>query len=278
VAGIKVVTDSACDLPQALVDELAIAIVPLSIRFGSEEFVDRRDLTPDQFWSRCASSSVLPETAAPSPGAFRAAFQQAGEEGYSGVVCVSLSSALSATHQAAVKGAEDLDLPVRVIDSTSITLGQGIMVLAGARAAAAGKSLEDVAGTVEDLVPRTRVFGALDTLEYLRKGGRIGSARALLGSMLSVKPILRIQDGAVAEESKQRTRGRALAYVVDKVKAAGRIENLGVINGAAPDLEAFLDMLGALYPREEIVVADIGPVIGSHCGPGTIGVTYHTPV
>jgi len=278
VAGIKVVTDSACDLPQALVDELAIAIVPLTIRFGSEEFVDRRDLTPDEFWSRCAASPVLPETAAPSPGAFQAAFQQAGADGYAGVVCVSLSSALSATHQAAVKGAEELDIPVRVIDSTSITLGQGIMVLAGARAAAAGKSLDDVAGTVEDLVPRTRVFGALDTLEYLKKGGRIGSARALLGSVLSVKPILRIQDGVVAEESKQRTRGRALAYLVDNVKAAGPIENLGVLNGAAPDVEAFLDMLGALYPREEIVVGDIGPVIGSHCGPGTIGVTYHTPV
>lgn len=276
MAGIRVVTDSACDLPQSLVDELAIDIVPLTIRFGTEEFVDRRDLTPEQFWSRCAASSVLPETAAPSPGSFGAAFKRAADDGCDGVVCVNLSSALSATYQAAVQAAGEAPVPVKVIDSTSLTLGQGIMVLAGARAAAAGKGLDDVAGTVEDLVPRTRVFGALDTLEYLKKGGRIGSARALMGSMLSVKPILRIQDGAVAEESKQRTRARALAYLVDKVKAAGAIENLGVLNGASADLETFLDMLAPLYPRADIVVGDIGPVIGSHCGPGTIGVTYHT--
>jgi DegV family protein with EDD domain len=275
VAGIRVVTDSACDLPQSLVDELAIDIVPLSIRFGAEEFVDRRDLTPDQFWARCAASAVLPETAAPSPGSFGEAYQRAADDGCDGVVCVNLASALSATHQAALKGAEDSPVPVRVVDSTSITLGQGIMVLAGARAAAAGKALDDVAGTVEDLVPRTRVFGALDTLEYLKKGGRIGSARALLGSVLSVKPILRIQDGVVGEESKQRTRARALAHLVDIVKAAGAIENLGVLNGASPDLDAFLDLLDGLYPRSEIVVGDIGPVIGSHCGPGTLGVTYH---
>jgi DegV family protein with EDD domain len=278
VVGIRVVTDSACDLPQSLVDELKIDIVPLSIRFGAEEFVDRRDLTPEQFWSRCAASSVLPETAAPSPGAFGAAYQRAAEDGCDGVVCINLAAALSATYQAAVQAAGDSPVPVKVVDSTSITLGQGIMVLAGARAAAAGKSLDDVAGAVEDLVPRTRVFGALDTLEYLKKGGRIGSARALLGSVLAVKPILRIQDGTVAEESKQRTRARALSYLIDKVKEAGAIENLGVLNGASPDLETFLDMLGPLYPRADIVVGDIGPVIGSHCGPGTLGVTYHTPV
>ena len=278
MAGVRVVTDSACDLPQSLVDELKIDIVPLSIRFGSEEFVDRRDLTPEQFWSRCAGSPVLPETAAPSPGAFGAAYQRAADDGCDGVVSINLSSALSATYQAAVQAAGEASLPVKVIDSTSITMGQGIMVLAGARAAAAGKGLDDVAGTVEDLVPRTRVYGALDTLEYLKKGGRIGSARALLGSVLSVKPILRIQDGAVAEESKQRTRARALAYLVDKVKQAGAIENLGVLNGASPDLDSFLDLLGELYPRDDIVVGDIGPVIGSHCGPGTLGVTYHAAV
>lgn len=151
------------------------------------------------------------------------------------------------------------------------------MVLAAARAAAAGKSLEDVAGTVEDLIPRTRVFGALDTLEYLRKGGRIGSAQAFFGSMLSIKPILEIANGAVAAESKQRTRARALRYLVDKVHQAGAIENLGVLNAAAPDVEVFLGMLGEIYPRQDIVVGDVGAVIGSHCGPGTLGVTYHVP-
>lgn len=278
MGNVKVITDSACDLPQALADELLVDIVPLTIRFGTEELVDRRDLTPDQFWARCRTSTVLPETAAPSPGSFRAAYEAAAENGFSGIVCINLSAALSATHQAALTAAEHSPLPIRVIDSTSLTLGQGIMVLAAARAAAAGKGMEDVAGIVEDLVPRTRVFGALDTLEYLRRGGRIGSAQAFFGSVLSIKPILEIRNGAVSGESKQRTRARALRYVVDKVRQAGRVENLGVLNAAAPDLDGFLDLLAEVYPRQEIVVGDVGPVIGSHSGPGTLGVCYHVPV
>ena len=274
---VRVVTDSACDLPQNLVDELAIDIVPLSIRFGTDELVDRRDLTPDQFWSRCQASAVLPETAAPSPGAFQQAFTRAADEGCPGVVCINLSAALSATYQAASAAAEAVAerIPVRVIDSRSVTLGLGLMVVSAARAAAAGKAAEDVAGIVEDLIPRTRVFGALDTLEYLKKGGRIGGAAALLGTMLSIKPIVEVANGVVEGESRQRTRSRALAYLVDKVRQAGEIEDLGVLTGASADLDAFLDQLGRVYPRDKIIVGDIGAVIGSHTGPGTIGVTFH---
>jgi DegV family protein with EDD domain len=275
-AQVKVVTDSACDLPQALVDELGIEIVPLTIRFGTEELVDRVDLTPDQFWARCNASPVLPETAAPSPGAFQTVFTRAADEGCSGVVCVNLSAALSATYQSACTAAEAVSdlIPVRVIDSLSLTMGQGMMVVGAARAAAAGKGVEDVAGVVEELVPRTHTFGALDTLEYLKKGGRIGGAQAFLGSMLSVKPILEIANGAVEPESRQRTRGRALAYLVDKVRKAGDIETLGVMDGSAPDIDQFLEMLSAVYPRGDIIVGPIGAVIGAHAGPGTVGVTY----
>ena len=275
MGAVRIVTDSACDLPPELVEELTIEVVPLTIRFGSEELVDRRDLTPAQFWARCNASPVLPETAAPSPGAFQAAFTKAADEGCPGVVCINLSGGLSATHQSAVTASASSPIPMRTVDSRSISLGLGIIVLAAARAAAAGKSIEDVAGLSEDLVARTRLFGTLDTLEYLKKGGRIGAAAALLGSVLAIKPVIQLSDGAVAEESKQRTRGRALQYLVDKVRKAGEIENMGVLNGAARDLDQFLDMLGAVYPREQIVVGDIGAVIGSHTGPGTLGVTYH---
>lgn len=273
---VRVVTDSACDLPASIADELAIDIVPLTIRFGEEEFVDRRDLTPQQFWARMNKSPVLPETAAPSPGAFEEAFRKAAAEGAEGVVCINLSGQLSATIQSAQLAAEAVKgvVDVRVVDSRSLTLGLGNLVIAAGRAAQAGKSADDVVAVVEDLVPRTRTIAALDTLENLKKGGRIGGAQAMIGSMLSIKPIIRIE-GAVEQESKQRTRSKALAYLVDKVKAERKVEHLAVVHGDAPDLEQFLDLLAPVFPRDEITVAQIGPIIGAHGGPRLIGVTYH---
>jgi len=278
--GVRVVTDSACDLPNDLAVELDIDIVPLTIRFGDEEFVDRRDLSPKQFWARCATSPVLPETAAPSAGAFEEAFRAARAAGAEGVVCINLSSKLSATYQAAQVAANALEgeLPVRVVDSLSVTMGLGSIALAAARLAAAGKSIDDVAGAAEDLSHRTRVLGTLDTLENLKKGGRIGGAKAMLGSMLSLKPVIWVVDGLVEEESKQRTRSRALRYLVDKVaeQAKQGIEDLAVMHGDAPDLDEFLDMLNEHFPREDIVIGDIGAVIGTHGGPRVMGVAYHT--
>ena len=278
--GVRVVTDSSCDLPNDLAVELGIEIVPLTIRFGDDEFVDRRDLSPKQFWARCATSPVLPETAAPSAGAFEEAFRAAKAAGADGVVCVNLSSKLSATYQAAQMAAKTLEgeLPVRVIDSLSVTMGLGNIALTAARLAAAGKSIDDVAGAADDLVHRTRVLGTLDTLENLKKGGRIGGAKAMLGSMLSLKPVIWVVDGVVEEESKQRTRSRALRYLVDKVaeQAKQGIEDLAVMHGDAPDLDEFLDMLDKHFPRENIVIGDIGAVIGTHGGPRVMGVAYHT--
>jgi DegV family protein with EDD domain len=278
--GVRVVTDSACDLPNDLAVELGIEIVPLTIRFGDEEFVDRRDLSPKQFWARCATSPVLPETAAPSAGAFEETFRAAKAAGADGVVCINLSSKLSATYQAAQVAANTLEgeLPVRVVDSLSVTMGLGSIALTAARLAAAGKSIDDVAGAAEDLVRRTRVLGTLDTLENLKKGGRIGGAKAMLGSMLSLKPVIWVVDGVVEEESKQRTRSRALRYLVDKVaeQAKQGIEGLAVMHGDAPDLDEFLDLLDTHCPRDDIVIGDIGAVIGTHAGPRVMGVAYHT--
>lgn len=276
---IRVVTDSACDLPQELADELGIEIVPLSIRFGEESLVDRRDLSPTEFWTRVAGSSVLPETAAPSPGAFEETFRRAGAEGAEGVVCVSISSALSATFQAAQLGARAVEgtVPVRVIDSRTVSIGQGLMAVAAARMAKQGKGLDDVAGAAEDLITRTRTYAALDTLENLKKGGRIGSAQAFLGSVLSIKPIIEIAGGKVEPESKQRTRSKSLRYLVDKVRQYPQVEDLAVVHGDAPDVDELLDMLGAIYPRDEIIVAQVGAVIGTHGGPRIVGLTFHIP-
>jgi DegV family protein with EDD domain len=278
---IRIVTDSSCDLPVDLESRHRIVIVPLTIRFGSEEFVDRRDLTPKEFWARCASARVLPETAAPSPGAFEEAFRQASsEDGAEGILCVTLSAGLSATFQAAELAARSFSsepgvgVPVRVIDSRTLTMGLGNLCLSAARVAEEGGGIDEVAGAVEARIPLTRTYAALDTLDNLKKGGRIGGAQAMLGSMLSIKPIIDITGGKVEQEAKQRTRSKSLRYLADKVREHAGVENLAVMHGDAPDVEEMLDLLGTVYPRERIVVGDLGAVIGAHGGPRTMGITF----
>ena len=279
MGAIHVVTDSASDLPDALAAEHNIEIVPLTIRFGEESLVDRRDLTPTEFWARVASTPVLPETAAPSPGAFEESFRRAAADGADGVVCVTLSAALSATFQSAQLAARAVQdvIPVRVVDSRAVSLGEGLMAVAASRMSKRGKGLDDCVDAAEDLVPRTRTYAALDTLENLKKGGRIGAAQAMLGSVLSIKPIIEITGGKVEAESKQRTRSKSLRYLVEKVRQFPRVEDLAVMHGDAPDVDELVDMLGAVYPRDDIIVEQVGAVIGTHGGPRVIGVTFQVP-
>lgn len=278
MARVRVVTDSAGDLTPSLAEERGVTIVPLSIRFGSEEFVDGATLTAEEFWRRCKSSDVLPETSAPSPGAFQEAFLAAASDGYDGVVCINISGALSATYQAARTAADTAadQVPVRVIDSRSVTMGQGLMVLAAAESAAGGASLDEVEAVVQGRIERTQVFGAIDTLEHLEKGGRIGGARALLGSLLSIKPVVHVVDGVVEEESKQRTRSRQLRYLADKIIGFGNLERVAVCNGAASDLDDLLGLLSGVDVKYPLEVVNLGPVVGTHTGPGTIGVCVVT--
>ena len=275
---IRIVTDSACDLPDETAAALGIQIVPLTIRFGEEEFVDRRDLTPEAFWERCASSPTLPETAAPAPGEFEAAYRSLAADGATGVVVVSLSAALSATMQSAELAARSVSdtIPVEVVDSRSATMGQGIIALAAARLAASGASMTEVADAVRSLAGRTKVWGALDTLDNLKKGGRIGGAKAMLASVLSIKPIIEVRDGKVEEGGKQRTRSKALAFLVDKVASYGEIDNVAVLHAACPDADAFVARIREVSGHDPLV-GNIGPVVGSHAGIGTIGVTFQTP-
>jgi len=272
---VKVVTDSACDLDDKVVAELGITIVPLSIRFGSEEYVDRVNLSPQQFYEKMAAASDLPETAAPSPGAFEQAFRAALDGGADGVVCVNLSGALSATIQSAQNAARSMpDAPIRIVDSRSVTGGLGSQVAAAARAARDGGSLDDIAAMVEGMVPRTRVFGALDTLDNLKKGGRIGGAQAFLGSLLSIKPLIEIRDGVVHEAGKPRTRGKAIRQLVDRVREAGEVENVYVLHGMAPDADELIDLVSEVVPRDQITTGIIGATIGTHGGPRVAGVTF----
>jgi DegV family protein with EDD domain len=276
---VRIVTDSSCDLPDDLVAELGIDVIPLTIRFGSEELVDRRDLTPSQFWARCATSAVLPETSAPSPGAFEEAFRTAAAAGAGGVACITLSTKLSATGEAAQAAARAVadDIPVKVVDSLSVSLGLGMIVVESARRAAAGATLDEIAALAEDMAGRTKVYASLDTLENLKKGGRIGAAQALLGSILSIKPVIEVVDGKVEPGPKQRTRSRALQWLADQVAAQPGVENLAVPHGDAPDVDTLLGLLAGHFPRERIVVGQLGAVVGAHTGPRTIGVAFQIP-
>jgi len=272
---VRVVTDSACDLPDDLIERDGIEVVPLTIRFGKEELVDRKELSTDEFWRRLADSDVLPETSAPSAGAFEAAFRRLIADGATGIVCINLSSKLSATMQSAQVAAQAIepDCPVVVVDSLMVSMGLGSLCLTAARRAAEGDSLESIVANVTARRNRSKLYGTLDTLEFLKKGGRVGNARALLGSMLAIKPVLEVRDGEVEEAGKVRTRSKALRLLVDRVKE-GPFENLAVLHGNAPDLDELLDLLEPLAPRDEIVIGQIGPVIGTHAGPRVIGVTF----
>ena len=273
--GVRVVTDSACDLPDDLIERNGIGVVPLTIRFGNEELIDRKELSTDEFWRRLADSDVLPETSAPSAGAFEGAFRRMVEDGATGIICINLSSKLSATMQSAQVAAQAVqaDCPVVVIDSLMVSMGLGSLCLTAAQRAADGDSLDSIVANVTDRRNRSKLYGALDTLEFLKKGGRVGNARALLGTMLAIKPVLEVRDGVVEEAGKVRTRSKALRLLVDRVKE-GPFENLSVLHGNAPDVDELLDLLEPLAARDQIVVGQIGPVIGTHAGPRVIGVTF----
>ena len=273
---VKIVTDSSCDLPQSMADALGITIVPLSVRFGEVEYIDRTTITSDEFWAKCSASPVLPETAAPPPGAFETAFRDLKSAGATAVVAIMLSSDLSATMQSAELAAKAVgsDVDVRVVDSRSASMGLGLTVLECARRANEGANADEIVALAQDLIGRTFVFAALDTLENLKKGGRIGGAKAMLASALSIKPLIQIKDGRVEEAGKQRTRSKALAFLVDVLRERkGRIEQLGILHAQCADIDSFRSMVTADYDGE-VIVGDIGAVIGTHAGQGATGLAF----
>ena len=276
MAQIRVVTDTACDLPQDIIDRFGLALVPLRIRFGQEEFVDRFELSTEDFWARCSTFDELPSTAAPSPGQFQVAFETIRDEGADGLVCVNLSSKLSATIEAARQAARAFDgsFEVRIVDSLSVSLGQGLVVVEAAERAATGASIDVVEAAASKAVAGLKLFGAIDTLENLKRGGRIGNAQALLGSLLSIKPVIEVRGGIVEQESKQRTRSRSLRYLAEKALAAGPVSRMAVLSALAPDLDELIAMLADVDSAQPLMISTVGPVIGTHAGPGAVGVTW----
>ena len=275
MAPVRIITDSASDLPQSEADRLGIDVVSLTIRFGAEEFLDR-DLSPAEFWSKCASSPTLPESSAPSPGAFQEAFERAATEGCDGIVVVALTSLLSATFSSATLAAEAVKgkIAVSIIDTRAATMSEGLLAIELGEMAQAGKSMEEIVARGNQLVPELGVIATIDTLEHLIKGGRLGGAKAFLGQILSIKPILAVREGVVAEAGKARTRSKALVILAQVARDAGPIRRISVIHSQCPDTQTLIDLVSDIPTKYPLVIADMGSTIGTHGGPGIIGVAW----
>ncbi len=269
----QVVTDSSCDLSPAEVSALDIAQVPLMVTVGGVEYEDGIGLSAADFWQRWSSSGPPPGTAAPSPARFAQAFLGALDGGYREVLCLTLSAKLSATFQSATLAAAEVAdrIPVRVIDSVSVSMGLGIQVRRAAQLCQEGHHLDEVVEVVTQLQRHQVIRFTLPSLESLRRGGRIGRASALLGSLLSIQPLLGLSAGEVVPVGRQRSRQRAFQEMVSLVAPApGELEHLSVVHGNAPDVHMLVELLrGAGTPSPEVTL--LGPTVGCHVGPGTVG-------
>lgn len=275
---VRVVTDSASDLPASLIDQHDIRVVPLTVRFGTTEYIDGEELTADRFWQLLESGKDLPETAPPPPYRFEREIKEARNDGAEGVVIVTMSSAVSATFQAAALSAERLgsSIPVKVVDSRTLSMAQGFSVLAAARLAAEGGSVEEVAAEALMASTHTGILAAVETLEFLRRGGRIGGVGALVANLLDVKPILGLEDGVVTAAGRARTRRAALDVIAEQVLGLPSLVELAVVHGRADDVDTLVEAVSPRIDPDRIVIADMGPVIATHAGPGVLGVAFRT--
>lgn len=274
---VRVICDSAADLPQNLINELDIQVVPIVVHLAGNSYMDGVDLFAEQFYSLLQETKEIPFTSQPAPMDYLNAYQKAIDEGATEILLISLSSGLSGSYQTAVLATsmlERTDVQIEVIDSRAASYAIGIQVVAAARAAKAGKSLAEVKAIAEAYRDHNQVFFLVDTLEYLQKGGRIGKASALIGSLLNIKPILSLnKDGIVYAHEKVRGKNKAVNRLFElghEVVPSGPV-SIGVMH-AQNEAEAnkWVERAKQEFDVKEIVLADIGPVIGTHAGPGTV--------
>jgi DegV family protein with EDD domain len=272
---VKVVTDSLADIPKPIADELEITQVPCIVRFGDQEFRDRVDLYPTEFYRKLVASPTLPATSQPAAGEFEAVYRKLGET-TNQIVSIHVIGTLSGTLNAARLGAQNVpNLRIEHIDSKQVTMGMGWLVILAARAAQAGASLDEIKKLVEDTIPRVHVLAMLDTLEYAQRGGRLGKGAALVGTLLHVKPLLSAVNGEILPVENVRTQKRAIERLIEIVLGSGPIQELAVIHADAPILAAKVQkLLSATFPEEQIVMGETGPVLGTHVGPGGVGIAW----
>ncbi|MFC1993953.1 DegV family protein [Chloroflexota bacterium] len=268
-----VVTDSTADIPSEVARNLGIVVIPLTVQFGSEVFRDGIDISADEFFYKLKDSPTLPTTSQPSPGDFAEIYNNLATK-VNEIISIHISAKLSGTYNSAVLGRQEVSKGCRieVIDSLQASMGLGLIVIAAAKLARQGATFEEVSGMVHDAIPRTHFFGLVDTLEYLKKGGRIGKAEAFLGMLVHIKPLLVLRNGEIHGLEKLRSRKRALRRLVELGKSFKHIEEMAIFYSTNPDeAEIFSEHLAPIFPRDQVYRARFGPVIGTYVGPGALG-------
>ena len=272
---VKIVTDTLSDIPFDLAQELGITIVPLNLHFGTETYRDKIDIGTEEFYKKLVEGNVFPTTSAPPPGIFVELYTKLAEE-TDDILAIMTSSKFSAIHESALQatGMVELDSSIEVIDSLLVIGGLMIVVIAAAKAARAGDSLVQISDMVKQAIPRAHTRVAFDTLEYLRRGGRIGKAQAFLGGLLKVNPILAVKNGEVMPVTRARNRNQAMDHLVEFATGFPKIAEIVVEDATTSDeAEMLVERLGDVFPKENIYRAKVSPVVGTHVGPRVLAVS-----
>jgi len=273
---VKIVTDSSADLPPQLAQQLGITVVPLYVRFGSEVYRERVDISDDEFYQRLLHGPTHPVTIQPSPQDFVNAYQELSPEA-DGIVSIHISSKLSGTCNSALQGKEmtDKGCPIEVVDSQLVSVGLGLISMAAATVAKTGADLQRVVEEVKQTIPNSRLLCLIDTLKYLLLGGRIGKAKALVGSLLKVKPLLTLKEGETVPVGQARSRSKGIERLFDFVKNATDIQDLAVAYSTTLDeAQALAERMGSIFTKEPIKVVRLGTTLGVHLGPGALVVAF----
>jgi len=270
---VKIVTDSSSDIPPAIARELDITVVPLSVRFGTQTYRDGIDIMPEEFYRRLVEEPVHPATAAMSPGDFAGVYDKLAADA-GGIISIHLSQKVSATYNAAVQGRnlmENKACAVEIIDSRFVTIALGLITIAAARAARAGKGMQEIVAQVNALIPCMRVYGILYTLKYVMRGGRLGKAGPIISSILPVKPVLTMKDGTVAPIGAARTRIKAIERLCGLIASVPMVQELGIAHSISDEeLNSFVEKIKSILPGVKPVISKLGPALGVHGGPGSI--------
>ena len=272
---VKIITDTLSDIPDDVARELGITLIPLTVSFGHESFLDRVEISAEEFYRRLIRENVLPTTTQPSPAAFANAYNKLAKE-TGEILVITVSNKLSGTYQSATnaKNLVEGDCRIEVIDSQKVIMAFGLVVIAAAKMAKTGAGLDEIISGVNARLANSQLVALFDTLKYLAKGGRIGKAQGLVGSMLSVKPILTMKDGEMSPLTRVRSRTAGLDYLYNTVATTKNIESIGVEYCTTPeDSEFLIRRFSSILPRENIYQSIVCPVVGTYSGPGAIAVS-----